>query len=522
MESISIIPKVIISMIMGLLLASCSLQSASMRVDVEVYKGPMSKEVPVQIGELVGVLKTTVIELKKLDEYFTKNASTIAHNFGYASASECGELKIISKEINESVANAESTIGKFSPCADYMCLNNNDLKIALRDISQLSTQLKIHALNHAYLLNYLQSMAGKERILTIGYINLASELSNQLNSRADALLKQIDGKEGNKLPQSVYLRDSAPTSFRNMYVWNREMTPSWSAEDGSEYPSMSGSKENARKVRELEHHFADHYWSTINTVVATGQGDVGMALIKDDIGNWNLKKFSNDPTEMLQAYKKVGLSALEMAASLVKASSGNIPLAQSFVAMADKVNSGGGSGSSLDGLVSTLHINATNQLQTIINEAVTQLKVLTDDEKKMLTIAENKADSPVATCTPENAKTLVPDLRSRSYKLLGQLPTESTDNYIKEARIEAEAALKLMENQPLPECDDITKVNSHLLRAEAWGKAYSKQEELTKLPAKTKALCLEVLDAHEHTLSELGHVSQISASKAPTLPVPSM
>src|SRR5262249_23215809 len=54
----------------------------------------------------------------------------------------------------------------------------------------------------------------------------------------------------------------------------------------------------------------------------SGQGDVAMAFIKDDIGNWNLKSFDNDPTELLRAYSDLSKKALAEAVKLVGAATG--------------------------------------------------------------------------------------------------------------------------------------------------------------------------------------------------------
>ena len=64
----------------------------------------------------------------------------------------------------------------------------------------------------------------------------------------------------------------------------------------------------------IERLVTDTHWSKVNSVFAAGQGNVRMAFIKDDIGNWNLKSFANDPTELVNAYKNAGLAALKAVA----------------------------------------------------------------------------------------------------------------------------------------------------------------------------------------------------------------
>jgi hypothetical protein len=63
---------------------------------------------------------------------------------------------------------------------------------------------------------------------------------------------------------------------------------------------------------------ADSYWQKVNEVYASGQGDVAMAFVKDELGNWDLKSFSNDPGKLLASYRNVTNAALKTAADLVQ------------------------------------------------------------------------------------------------------------------------------------------------------------------------------------------------------------
>ena len=173
------------------------------------------------------------------------------------------------------------------------------------------------------------------RIEMANFAQFLKEYGNQINSRADALVKQIDGAKGSgiareQLANSVYLRDSSPTGYLNLYRWNKaaverdEVTPD----------------DRTRMVEQL---VADTYWSKINTVFAAGQGDVSMALVKDDIGNWNLKSFDNSPGELLGAYKGIGLAAVKAAAELAGSSSG-LPAAKNALNFANQVALGSTSG----------------------------------------------------------------------------------------------------------------------------------------------------------------------------------
>ncbi len=157
------------------------------------------------------------------------------------------------------------------------------------------------------------------RIAVAIFANLASEYSNQLESLADGLQWQLgeDGKrmKARQLPLSVYLRNAEATDFLNLYTWYRAAAPAiW--EEMLLHPfNAFTSNETADRVRVIERLFADHNWEKINTVYGSGQGDFSMALIKDEIGNWNLKSFDSDPTELLKAYTNFAKFALSTVSS---------------------------------------------------------------------------------------------------------------------------------------------------------------------------------------------------------------
>lgn len=157
-------------------------------------------------------------------------------------------------------------------------------------------------------------LQARQTIVT--FANLASEYSNQIGSRADALyLQTVGGQNRRMLALSNYLRDSQTTDFVNLYAWNHAVAPAIK-EERSLNPFWADEKRDRVKI--LKRLFADTNWVKVNTVYASGRGDVSMALIKDDIGNWDLKSFDNDPGELMQAYKDVTLASLKTAASLAQ------------------------------------------------------------------------------------------------------------------------------------------------------------------------------------------------------------
>jgi hypothetical protein len=204
----------------------------------------------------------------------------------------------------------------------------------ISQLSRLAVRLKLKAMYRAESDAILLNQDRTVRTLATSLSNLAAEYSNQISSRADAWLKQTDVAEAASLPQSVYLRDSQPTEFVNLYAWNRAAAPPL-GEDILLHPIKSGSSEGTMdRVRGIERLFSDSYWSKINTVYASGQGDVSMALVKDDIGNWNLKSFSTDPTKLLKAYKDGGLALIQTASELGKTAAG-VPNASKVLGFAN-------------------------------------------------------------------------------------------------------------------------------------------------------------------------------------------
>ena len=195
----------------------------------------------------------------------------------------------------------------------------------------------------------------RSRIAMTNFANWAAEYGNQIGARADTLLKQMQvvPADRRELPLSVYLRDTEPTDFMNLMVWNRAAAPAiWEEMLLNPIHSLT-SEETTDRVRVIETLFADHNWSRINTVYASGQGETSIALIKDDIGNWNLKSFDTDPTELLNAYKGLTLAAVKVATDAVKAAAtgGQSAALSSILGTASKLTQGqigGGAGNDLN------------------------------------------------------------------------------------------------------------------------------------------------------------------------------
>ena len=361
--------------------------SATMRVEVEVYKGPLSKEPAVQIAELKGIVDDSDRAMRilwdnmdysrrqmkcymphecaaekqrwadceaggekcdQLDEYKAAYDECVkvrtirdfirSDTRGYDDGNlepefkftfrrddpdsrnetqACNSLKQLFRDVDEGMRKYESVMDALpslksdKPVADTDMPNLvvecrfgvrgrtirdrallRSCEDRLRRISTYGSFLKRRAAYWAAEHVATSPVSTRLRIEMANFSQFAAEYGNQITSRADALLKQAAGAQGEailreQLPNSTYLRDSEPTAYLNLYNWNDATVG-------------SGRRRSAAdRIRIVEHLVADNYWSHINTVFAAGQGDVSMAFVKDDVGNWNLKSFDNSPAELL-------------------------------------------------------------------------------------------------------------------------------------------------------------------------------------------------------------------------------
>ena len=156
----------------------------------------------------------------------------------------------------------------------------------------------------------------KVRQQMASYANLTAQFSQELRYRADIILKQLDGLNAKNAPLALKLRNTSFNDFLNLYVWYRAADfPIW-AEYLSEGPYIFSAEQTRDRVRAMEMLYDYESWENINEVYANGQGKFSLALIKDRIGNWRLKSYESDPSELLAAYTKVGTTLLKSATSL--------------------------------------------------------------------------------------------------------------------------------------------------------------------------------------------------------------
>ncbi|MEQ1777307.1 MAG: hypothetical protein ABL863_02040 [Nitrosomonas sp.] len=227
----------------------------------------------------------------------------------------------------------------------------NTLRTDLADISaQMKTQ---SAATVAGMIPYFSSNEAL-RIAQSIFAVMSSEFGNLIGSRVDSLMIQLYGygdfkNDSGPIVRSQmhlhkYLSDSSVTKAPKLYDWYDAKAPFIIEEWKYLIPGFNANMDERIKIYETI--FNDVYWSNVNTVYASGIGKVNMALIRDEIGNWNLKNFDNDPTELLSAYKDLTLQSIKTTIDLAK-----------------KVSSGG-SALAADAVV----VNITNKIVSRLND----------------------------------------------------------------------------------------------------------------------------------------------------------
>jgi hypothetical protein len=239
----------------------------------------------------------------------------------------------------------------------------------------------------------------RKSIVTLA--TLLSTYADRIGLRADTLIKQVKGDDRREQPLSVALRETDPPTALQQYVWDAP---------GSIRLQDFSTDTIRDRVRGMERLYAGENWANINTVHASGQGTVRMALIKDDIGNWNLKSFDQDPSELLNAYKNVGLAALKVATDFAKTAvtGGAGAAALGVLQTANQIATGsapGGSPTVGTADIASLRGDLVKSLEAIRDKAVDDAKKL-DTRIKDLT-ADQKAKKAAAESTEGDYKTSV-------------------------------------------------------------------------------------------------------------------
>jgi hypothetical protein len=451
--------------------------SGAMRIEVEVYKGPLSQEPEIQWGELAGYLEEakrslvenlnftlSVVANKDFKSIIKKQAVSvdIGTNKSLVGAQAVKDhvphmylYLPVTKGSKEFTRNSQASIDDmdlFRPLwcdsldpeglldqLDYLdcivlraiyvdsldlireitrLLHDHDgifIKPAsepaaeetLRQVAAFSSNLRAKAFRWAVAGTGGQSFNPPVRIAVFTFAVSASEFGNQLQARADALMKQFNGPghDRRELPLSTHLREIEPTDFMHLYDWLGGSIDSFRY-NLPEFLFTGRWPTSVRdKVKIVDRLFADHFWSRINTVYASGKGEISMAFVKDELGNWNLKNFDNAPGELLDSYMQLGTTLVKKAGELALA-----------------VNSGGGTEAvnSIQELLKEAH-DVQNSIQATPNaasEARSRLKALDEQTALILNVLTTESEKQDHATLEDLKKDDIPDKNALENKLI--------------------------------------------------------------------------------------------------------
>ena len=588
--------RAITAILAATLLAGCESYwigtAGEMRVEVEVYKGPLSQARAIQVGELQGVIADAtdalnswkqsaipavceepraVLQVKgSCEERFKdlkregdaelcrgsadpmacgylvdaiEHAGRLAHDLcrieinpfrigkehkDYPGNQEATIFKkeggddrklLCSRVVKEDTFNSKDVGAKYTAALDALAGlssgSEDTARRASRLIGSIAASLKAKAFRVAYALNGYVPKSHHTRRLLADFALLAAEFSNQIQARNVVLQKQIgkDGRKARALAVSDYLRDASNTDFLKLYDWYQATSE---PHHKPHYPPL---RPDAR-VRAAERLFRDYYWEKINEVYASGLGKSSMAFIKNAVGNWELKSFSNDPTELLEAYGNVTSAALKSAASLAGGGGGvaakmaeKASVSERFLALANTAATGRSSGAAAGGGfdVASLHARTKATL-------VAQREGLEKEEKaKKDAIAAKDKEISDAKAKKAGAEKTLDDLATKIGKVEAAPETCPDGDTNCKKRDAVLAEIGMSQDQLTRARDEaaaeVTTVEESIAAAEA-AKA-SLQAELAELRKKALARIDTILGEYQEVITALKDAVTPVASSAP-------
>ncbi len=366
--------------------------AASIRVEVDVYKGPLSKPLAIQEAELKGIIHDAALVAQQFVTLQEKMVECKPTFLGLFPDASCLITSSFAKNFNDKLCNTFFKLPHLLSVdkrkCEYNLVEQERIKklISVKSdsskeeyfqlltfLAEIAAEMKTQsAATSAGMIPYVSSN-DVLRIAQSLFAVMSSEYGNLIGSRVDTLMIQLYGyrdkitvndqklsvsgktNQYNQQPSvkdqesvaiypsqlhlSKYLSDSNATKVPNLYEWYDAKVPGLLEE--WEYFIPGNNPSLRERVRIYETIFNDVYWSNVNTVYASGVDKVNMALIRDEIGNWNLKNFENDPTELLGAYKDLTIQSIKTAIELSSksASGGSLELAQRAANIANRIAS---------------------------------------------------------------------------------------------------------------------------------------------------------------------------------------
>ena len=314
----------LLALSLAMVLAGCETHpfsgSAAMRIDVEVYKGPLSEEPEIQWGNLWGLLDQTERALIETDNLIravfankgfldqrhkspgewplpridndgravrggsplTFHGATKVDEICYSVQAEspwyylkfwrlfgllddidhydCLMLATLIKDIDVALIKVRDLKSTYTSLRQSIRnLSTDSIRDFLQNVATLSGGLKFIAFRWSIATGSGTSISSLVRIAQVSAIVATSEFANQLNARADALLKQLspNGLDRRELSPGVALRETEPTDFVHLYDWFNA--------SNSIANALAGIGSAANRVKVIDRLFADHYWAKTNS-----------------------------------------------------------------------------------------------------------------------------------------------------------------------------------------------------------------------------------------------------------------
>lgn len=297
------------------------------------------------------------------------------------------EYKKLTKSLNDSTS--DTPLENSEALTRRSIALRRQLRSVLQQAASDAGRFKVKSAFWAFTGTLNTSTDKKIRQIPVSLQLIGGEYERRITSAANALLAQMDYADRREVPISTLLADSNPTAFINQILW---YDVAGTRLNNDELFSDSYSQD---RVRALEAIYTDDTWSRINTVHASGAGDVSMALIKDEIGNWNLKNFDQDTTQLVSTYKGVGLAALRTATTLMSGgattAASNVSNVQKLVGLANQValGSGGAGAAAGNAQLEALRSNLIRQLEDLAQEADRDLVKLAVEVAELNSRAED-------------------------------------------------------------------------------------------------------------------------------------
>lgn len=330
--------------------------AAMMRVEVEVYKGPVGQSREVQIGELSALLAQTVLAMRDWKARFSvckdQTADCVILNQAHASASDISDAicklnagtpyaLLRSRAAEGGVMTIDNACGRAAggrreASAGETILADTEVNAEPRT-DRIFAQRAEYARRVSVVASEMQIIANRQVGAMVGYVprndtvryaitslnyqltqlarNIAARNATlqKVLQRCGGIAPEAECEDAGKLPTGDYLQDVDPSRFVDAFGWFNAALES----------KGTGALSRRDRTRVIQALTADYYWSKVNEVYASGQGDVSMAFIKDELGNWNLKSYTNDPARLLSAYRGATNAALSTVAKLARSAAGD-------------------------------------------------------------------------------------------------------------------------------------------------------------------------------------------------------